>query len=81
LAEFGWQFSDIMKSKNARYCWEVGYAKMLVPGAGVATKNLERAEKTSVLLLIALVSPTCLSLRAPSSQFLRADSEVGRFWN
>jgi len=49
--------------------------------AAVATKNPERAEKASVLRLTALVSPTCLSLRVPSSQFLRADSEVGRLWN
>jgi NTE family protein len=47
----------------------------------VATKNLERTEKASVLRLTALVSRSCLSSRVPSSQFLPADSEVGRFWN
>jgi hypothetical protein len=43
---------------------------------GCGYQKPERDEKASVLR--ALVSPTCLNLRVPSSRFLRADSEVER---
>ena len=50
-------------------------------GHAVATRNSKFAEKSSVLIWTAVVSPACLSSCDRLFLGLYADSEVGQLWN